>query len=70
MWTESLDMVNSNMIKTYNAGEFEGSLNSIGGRQNEMIRFNARMLEWMTNQLLGDRTTEKPPSSIFDFTPS
>ena len=30
LWTESLDMVNSNMIKMYNAqGEFEGSLNSI-----------------------------------------
>ena len=42
LWTESLDMVNSNLIKMYNAqGEFEGALNSIGGRQNELIRFNA-----------------------------
>ena len=45
-------MVNSNMIKMHNAqGEFGGSLNSIRGRQNEMIRSNARMLEWMKNQL-------------------
>ena len=33
LWTESLDMVNANMIRMYNApGEFEGALNSIGGR--------------------------------------
>ena len=71
LWVESLDMVNSNKIKMYNAqGEFEGSLNSIGGRENEMIRSNARMLEWMTNQLLGDRIAEKPSSSISNFTPS
>ena len=32
LWTESLNMVNSNIIKTYNAqGEFGGALNSIGG---------------------------------------
>ena len=71
LWVEIVNMVNSNMINIYNAqGEFEGSLNSIGGRQNEMIRSTARMLEWMTNQLLGDRTVEKPSSSISDFTPS
>ena len=46
LWTEILDMVNSNLIRMYNAqGEFEGSLNSIGGRQKEMIKSNARMLE-------------------------
>ena len=61
LWTESFDMVNSNMIKMYNAeGEFKGALNSIRGRQNELIRTNVRMLEWMTNQLLGDRTAERP----------
>ena len=61
LWTESLDMVNSNMIRMYNAqGEFEGALNSIGVKQNELIRTNARMLEWMKNQLLGDKTAERP----------
>ena len=30
-WTESLDMIDNNMIKIYSAqGEFEGTLNSIG----------------------------------------
>ena len=38
-------MVNANMIKMYNAqGEFEATLNSIGGRQNELIKANATML--------------------------
>ena len=71
LWTESLDMVNSNMIKMYNAqGEFEGALNLIGGSQNELIRTNVRMLEWMTNQLQGDRIAERPQPSISDSTPS
>ena len=31
LWTESLDMINNNLIKMYSAqGEFEGTLNSIG----------------------------------------
>ena len=38
-WTESLDMINKNLIKMYSAqGEFEGTLNSIGQRQNDMIK--------------------------------
>ena len=33
LWTESLDIVNSNMIKMYNAqSKFEEALNFIGGR--------------------------------------
>ena len=36
LWTESLDMVNANLLITYNAqGDFEEALNSIGLRQNE-----------------------------------
>ena len=53
-------MCNSIMKKMYNAqGEFEGALNSVGGRQNELIRNNVRVWEWTKNQLLGDKTTEK-----------
>ena len=59
LWIDSLDMRNSNMIRMYNAqGEFEGALNSIRGRQNELIKFNVRMLEWFTNKLVGDKITE------------
>ena len=61
LWTESLDMCNSNMINMYNSqGEFEGALNSVGRRQNDLLRTNGRILEWMTNQVLGDKTVEKP----------
>ena len=39
LWTESLDMVNNNLIKMYSAkGEFEGVLNSIGQRQDDLIK--------------------------------
>ena len=37
--TESLDMINNNLIKMYSTqGEFEGTLNSIGQRQNDLIK--------------------------------
>ena len=39
LWIESIDLVNQKMIKMYKAqGEFEQSLNSIGQRQNELIK--------------------------------
>ena len=61
LWIDSLDMCNSNMKNLYNAqGEFEGALNSIRGRQNELIKVNAKMLEWFTNKLAGYKTTEQP----------
>ena len=61
LWTESLDMVNSNMIRMYNAqGKFEGALNYVGGRQNELIKHNTRMLEWFTTKLARDRIAERP----------
>ena len=45
LWTESLDLCNSNLKNVYNAqAEFEDTLNSIKERQNELIRSNARML--------------------------
>ena len=71
LWTESLDMVNANMIRMYNAqGEFESALNSIRGRQNELIKYNARMMEWFTLKMSGERTAKRPQASIPDFSPS
>ena len=68
--TESLDMVNANMIRMYNAqGEFERTLNSIGGRKNELIKQSARMQEWIALKLTGDGTTKKPQAYISDFSP-
>ena len=64
-------MANANMIKVYQAqGDFEGALNSIRERQTELIRSNARMLEWFTLNLEGDTIVERPQPSIPDFTPS
>ena len=39
LWTKSLDMINKNLIKMYSVqGEFEGTLKSIGQRQNYFIK--------------------------------
>ena len=49
LWTKSLDMVNNNLIKMYSTkGEFEGVLNSIGQRQNDLIKKMAFSMEWST----------------------
>ena len=40
-------MVNNNLIKMYSAhGEFEGVLNSIGQRQNDLIKQMTLSMEW------------------------
>ena len=45
--TESLDMINNNLIKMYSTqGEFEGTLNSIEQRQNDLIKKMALSMEW------------------------
>ena len=47
LWTKSLDMINNNLIKMYSAqGEFEGVLNSIGQRQDDLIKQLALSMEW------------------------
>ena len=46
-WTENLDMINNNLVKMYFAqGEFEGTLNSIGHRQNDLINKMSLSMEW------------------------
>ena len=64
-------MVNVNIIKMYNAqGEFEAALNSIRGRQNELIKSNSTMLDWLIKQQMEDRTAARPQPSIFEYVPS
>ena len=47
LWTESLDMVNNNLINMYSAqSEFEGTLNSIGPRHDDLIKQLALSMEW------------------------
>ena len=46
-WNESLDMINNNPLKMYYAqGEFVGTLNSIGQRQNDLIKKMTLSKEW------------------------
>ena len=52
-WIESLDMINNNLIKMYSAqGEFKGTLNSIGQRQNDLIKQMALSMEWSAFKIL------------------
>ena len=47
LWTKILDMINNNLIKMHSAqGDFEGTLNSIGQRQNDLIKQMALSMEW------------------------
>ena len=46
-WNESLELINNNLLKMYSAhGEFEGTLNSIGNRQSDLIKQLALTMEW------------------------
>ena len=58
LWTESIDLVNQNLVKMYQAQrEFEQSLNSVGQRQSELIRQNIRMQEWYLFDKNGEGST-------------
>ena len=70
-WTESLDMINKNLIKMYSArGEFEGTLNSIGKRQNDMIKQLALTMEWsVLNKSKEGHKSRQPQVQIPEFSP-
>ena len=70
-WTESLDMINKNLIKMYSAqGEFEGTLNSIGQRQNDMIKQLALIMEWFVlNRSEEGSKSRQPQVKIPEFPP-
>ena len=71
-WIESLDMINKNLIKMYSArGEFEGTLNSIGQRQNDMIKQLALTIEWSVLNKSGEGSKSRQPQvQILEFSPS
>ena len=61
-WTESLDMINNNLIKMcYTYGEFEGTLNSIEQRQNELIKQTALSMEWSALNRSGEGSKSRKP---------
>ena len=70
LWIESIDLVNQNIIKMYQAqGEFDKFPNSIRQRQNELIKQHIRTQEWYLFDKGGDGSIEKPEPSILEFTP-
>ena len=55
-------MVNNNLIKMYSAqGEFEGDLNSIGQRLNDLIKQMALSIEWSTFNRSEEGSKSKQP---------
>ena len=71
LWTESLHMVNNNLIKMYSAqGEFEGVLNSIGQRQDDLIKQLTLSMEWFAFNKEEGSKARKPPVQFLDFSPS
>ena len=61
-WTESLDMVNNNLIKMYSAqGEFKGTLNSMEQRQDDFIKQMTLSMEWSElNKEEGSKARRQP----------
>ena len=68
-WTESLDMINNNLIKLYSTqGEFDGTLNSIGQRQNDLIKQMVLSMEWSAfNKSEEGNRSKKPQVQIPEF---
>ena len=62
LWTKSLDLINNNLIKMYSTqGEFEGTLKSIGQRQNDLIRQMALSMEWSAFKKAEEGSRSKQP---------
>ena len=61
-WTESLNMINKNLIKMYaTQGEFKGTLNYIGQRQNDMIKQLALTMAWSVLNRSGEGSKSRQP---------
>ena len=72
LWIESLDMINKNFIKMYSAqGEFDGSLNSIGQRKNDLIKPMTLSMEWSAfNKAEEGSKSKQPQVQILEFSSS
>ena len=71
-WTKSLDMINNNLINMYSSqGEFEGTLNSIEQRQNDLIKQMALSMEWSAfNRVKEGSKSKQPQVQTPEFSPS
>ena len=71
LWNDSLDQVNSNLVNIHNVlTEFEGSMNTLGNRQDQLIT----LMEYTNDYCLFQReeppAKEKPYISFTKFPPS
>ena len=63
-------MINKHLVKMYFAqGEFEGTLNSIGQRQNELIKQLTITMEWFVLNRSGEGNRSRPQVQILEFSP-
>ena len=66
LWTEGLDMINVHSAQ----GEFEITLNSIGQRQNDLIKKMALLMEWSAfNRVEEGSRSKQPQVQIPEFSP-
>ena len=67
-----MDLVNNNLVKMYSAqGEFEGTLNSIRQRQNDLIKQMTLLMEWSAfNRAEEGSKSKQPQVQIPEFSPS
>ena len=72
LWTKSLDLINNSLVKMYSSqGEFEGTLNSIGQRKNDLIKQMALSIEWSAfNRAEEGSMSKQPQVQIPEFSPS
>ena len=71
LWIESLDTINNNLIKMYSAqGEFEGTLNSIGQIQDDLIKKMDFSIEWYIFNKEEGSKAKRPPVQFLEFSPS
>ena len=64
-WNESLDMINNNLLKINSVqGEFKGTLNSIGQRQNDLIKKMALSMKWFALNRSEEGSRSKQPQVL------
>ena len=71
LWNDSLDQVNSNLVNIHNVlTEFEGSMNTLGNRQDQLVTLVEYTNEYCLFQREEPPEKEKPDISIPKFPPS
>ena len=71
LWNESIDQVNSNLVNMHSVvTEIEGSLNTLGTRQDQLITMVEYTNDYCILNMEGKPEKENPNISIPKFSPS